>query len=155
MAGLYFGDVQVGQVFKTATHRVSRADILHFAADFDPNPFHLDQGAAVAAGLPDVIASGFHTLSLSFRLFFQLHLWDDAVLPSPGLDQVRWTRPLYPDENVMVRATVTEATKSTSKPDQGIIRMLHETILVESEKAILTVQAMHRLKVRPVAEGAG
>jgi acyl dehydratase len=150
VAGLYFSDIRAGQIFETETHQVSRSEILDFATAFDPNPFHLDDGAADSAGLDGIIASGFHTLSLSFRLFFELHLWDDAVLPSPGLNKVRWLRPLYPGGSVWVRATVTETVRSTSKPGQGVVHMLQETVLAPSGDVILTVEAMHRLKLRPV-----
>jgi acyl dehydratase len=151
VSDLYFQDLKVGHVFETAAYTVGRREILDFARAFDPNPFHLDDGAARERGLPGIVASGFHTLSLSFRLFFELHLWDEAIMPSPGLDKVRWLKPLFPDQTIMVRATVLEAKLSNSKPDRGIVLMRHETLDVGSAEPILIVDAMHRLKVRAEA----
>ena len=151
--GLYFEELREGQIFETAPYTVSRSEILSFAGAFDPNPFHLEDDAARSIGLPGVIASGFHVLSLSFRLFFELHLWDEAIMPSPGLDKVRWIRPVLPGQTIRVRATVTETTRSRSKPDRGIVRLVHETLDTKSNDAILSAEAMHRLRRRSVAVG--
>lgn len=144
MTGRFFDDITVGQVFETEPHKVSRSEILNFAESFDPNPFHLDDKAANHVGLPSVIASGLHTLSLSFRLFFDLHLWDEAIMPSPGIDRVRWLKPLLPDQTIHVRATVVDT--KLWKPEYGVVRMLHETRETVSNIPILTVEAMHRLR---------
>jgi acyl dehydratase len=148
MADLYFDDLRAGQTFETSTHTITRSEILSFAKEFDPNPFHLDDSAAISAGLPSVIASGFHTLSLSFRLFFQLHLWDTAVLPSPGIDKVRWLKPLLPGQTVRVRATILETLPSKSRSDRGVVRMALETFESLSDEAIMYAEAMHRLRRR-------
>lgn len=148
MAGLFFEDIQAGQVFEAGPYTVSRDEILDFARAFDPNPFHLDDAAAAAAGLPSVIASGFHTLSLSFRLFFDLHLWDEAIMPSPGMDNVRWLKPLFPGDRIGIRATVIETTLSRSKPDRGVIKVRHDTLALGSGSVLLTAEAMHRLRTR-------
>jgi acyl dehydratase len=151
MAGRFFDDIAIGQVFETEPHTVSRSEILSFAESFDPNPFHLDENAANDVGLPSVIASGLHTLSLSFRLFFDLHLWDEAIMPSPGIDRVRWLKPLLPDQTIRVRATVVDT--KLWKPEYGVVRMHHETLETASNNPILTVDAMHRLRRhRPVAD---
>jgi acyl dehydratase len=150
MAGLYFDDIQIGQVFETGSHTVSRSEIISFAQSFDPNLFHLDDEAAKHAGLPDIIASGFHTLSLSFRLFFELHVWDEAIMPSPGIDKVRWHKPLFPDQTIRVRATVLDT--KLWKADRGVVRMLHETIETASNDIILSADAMHRLRRRTVQD---
>lgn len=101
---LFFDDIQIGLRFVSDSHVVSRADILDFAKSFDPNPFHSDDEAAKAVGYPGIMASGLHTLSLSFRLFFDLHVWDESVMPSPGLDKVRWLMPLYGGQSIYIRA---------------------------------------------------
>lgn len=144
--GMFFDDVRVGQVFESAQHTVQRSDILDFARAYDPNVFHLDPDAARSIGLRDIIASGFHTLSLSFRLFFEIHPWDEAVLPSPGIDKVRFLTPIYPDDRVFVRATVLEAIPSSSKPDRGMVRLSHETLNAISHVPVLTAEALHRLR---------
>ena len=151
MTGLFFDEFQVGQVFESDRRSVGRSDIIEFASAFDPNPFHLSDEAAGYAGLSGIIASGFHTLSISFRLFFDLHLWPDSILPSPGIDKVRWLEPLYPDKEIFVRATVLEVLPSRSSPDRGLVRILHETIDASEGCVILTAEALHRLRRRESA----
>jgi acyl dehydratase len=145
---LFFDDVRVGQEFRSGSHLVSRSDILDFAKAFDPNPFHSNDEAAKTVGYPGIMASGLHTLSLSFRLFFDLHLWDDAVMPSPGIDKVRWLKPLYGGQEIQIKATVIEVTASRSKPDRGIVRLLHETMETSSQEIIFTAEGLHRLRCR-------
>lgn len=148
MKGLFLDDVTAGMQFETAAHQVTRSQIVEFARTYDPNRFHLEADAARSIGLRDVIASGFHTLTLSFHLFFELHLWDEAVLPSPGIEKVRFLRPLYPDDSIFVRATVLEVVPSRSRTDQGVVRTLHETLDAQSQGLVLTAEAMHRLRRR-------
>jgi len=148
MHGMYFDDFTVGQVFETRELTVSAADILGFAEVYDPNPFHLDKAAASALGFPDIIASGMHTLSLSMKLFFELKLWDEAVLPSPGLENLLWHRPVLPDTCLYVRATVSHTLPSRSKPDRGIIRFRQETLEKTTDTVLMSVDALHRLKRR-------
>ena len=148
VTGLFFDDIRTGQVFESAPHVVPRSEIVEFARSYDPNMFHLDPAAARAIGLTDVIASGFHTLSLSFRLFFDIHPWDDAILPSPGIDKVRFLKPVYPGDSLFVRATVIETTVSRSRPDRGIVRVSHETLNATSREPVLSAEAMHRLRRR-------
>jgi len=148
MSGLFFEDIQVGQVFEAGPYTVIRDEIIDFARTFDPNPFHLEDAAAASLGMPSVIASGFHTLSLSFRLFFDLHLWDEAIMPSPGMDNVRWLKPLFPGDSIGIRATVIEATLSRSKPDRGVVKVRHDTLALGSGSVVLTAEAMHRLRTR-------
>lgn len=151
VTGLFFEDIYVGQVFESARRTIQRSEILAFAQAYDPNVFHLDSEAARAIGLKDLIASGFHTLSLSFQLFFDIHPWDDAVLPSPGIDKVRFLKPLHPGDSIFVRATVLDIVPSATKPDRGIVRVSHETIDVTSQAPVLTAEVMHRLRRRAVA----
>lgn len=148
MHGMFFDDLYVGQSFETECEIVSEADILAFASEFDPNPFHLDKSAASRLGFPNVIASGMHTLSISMKLFFQLNLWDEAVMPSPGLNNLRWHRPVFPGTHLFVRATVSETRVSTSKPDRGIITIHQETLDKMTNTPLMSIDAMHRLKRR-------
>lgn len=148
MTGMFFDDFMVGQIFESEDTEVSKANILSFATAFDPNPFHLDEAAALRLGFPDVIASGMHTLSLSMKLFFELNLWDEAVLPSPGLENVRWHRPVVPGTRLYVRATVSETLASKSKPDRGIIKIRQDTLDKADDCVLMSVDVLHRLKRR-------
>lgn len=149
MPSLFFEDILVGQSFETEAVSVSKADILSFANSFDPNPFHLDREVARTQGFDDIIAPGMQTLSLSMKLFFDLNLWNDAVLPSPGINSVRWLRPVLPDMKLYVKAEVIEVLPSKSKPNQGIIKILQDTMDRETGAVLMTVEVLHRLKRRP------
>jgi len=150
MHDLYFDDFSVGQRFVSARRTVTADEIAAFAQAYDPNPFHLDDAPARAAGYPGIIASGFHMLSLSFRLFFDLKLWETAIMPSPGMDEVRWLKPLLPDQTIWIEAEVIEVVPSRSKPDRGILRFRHDTFAEPGEK-LMTVDCMHRLRRRAPA----
>jgi len=147
MPDFWFDDLSPGQTFESPSVIVTREEIIDFAQKFDPNPFHHNQEAARAAGYSDIMASGFHTLSLSFRLFFDLNLWRTAILPSPGLDGIKFIRPLSPGQAIWIRAEVLEAIPSRSKPDQGLLRFRHDT-LSDAGEVILTAECLHRLRRR-------
>jgi acyl dehydratase len=147
MPDLYFDDFSPGQTFESSPTTVTRRQILDFAGQFDPSPYHSSEEAARAAGYPDIIASGFHTLSLSFRLFFDLNLWPTAILPSPGLTSVKFIRPLLPGQTIRVCAEVLASTPSRSKPEWGLVRMRHDTLL-DDGGVILTAECLHRLRCR-------
>jgi acyl dehydratase len=154
MQGMFLDDVRVGQVFESTSVTVSTEDILAFARAFDPNPFHLDKAVAMRHGFPDIIAPGMYTLSLSMKLFFDLNLWNEAVLPSPGVNEVVWKRPVFPETRLFVRATVKEVIPSRTKPDLGIIKVHQETLDIAGETLFMHVEAMHRLRRRHEIEGA-
>lgn len=147
MAGFYFQDLAVGQSFTTGTAEVSADDIVDFARRFDPQEFHLDAAAAASSAFGGLVASGLHTLSLSFRLFFDLRIWPAAILGSPGLREVLWLKPLRPGDRIHAVATVTELRRSESKPDRGVVTMRHDTFNEAGER-IMTALCMHLLRLR-------
>jgi len=150
MTALHFDDFYVGEKFETAEETVTEADIVGFARVFDPQPFHVDPQAAAGTHFGGLIASGFHTLSLSFALFFRLRLLEAANLGSPGMEDVRWIRPLRPGDRIHVVAEVTALRPSQSKPDRGVIWMRHDTLNQKGE-LVMSAMCMHMLKRRPTA----
>lgn len=152
MGAMYFDDFEVGQSFETPGKTISEGEILDFSFQYDPQPFHSDVTAAEKTVFGGLIASGFHTLSVSFSLFFRLRLLDEANLASPGMDQVRWTAPVRPGDTLRVIATVAEIKPSTSRSDQGIIVMDHITYN-QNDDVVMTVNCMHRLKRRSPNKG--
>jgi len=144
----WFDDFSMGQTFATLALTVSEAAILDFALVYDPQPMHLDVPAAVAGPFGGLIASGFQTLSLSFSLFFRLGIVSESNLGSPGLDELRWNRPLRPGDTIRVVAEVVGIKPSTSKPDRGIVTMRHDTFN-QNDELILSVTGMHMLRRRP------
>lgn len=144
----WFDDFSVGQTFSTAGLTVTEASILDFALVYDPQPMHLDVPAATAGPFGGLIASGFQTLSLSFSLFFRLGIVSESNLGSPGLDELRWKRPLRPGDTIRVVAEVVAIKPSTSKPDRGVVTMRHDTFN-QNDELILSVTGMHMLRRRP------
>jgi len=111
----WFEDYPVGLVDEFGEVAVSARDIVEFARRFDPQPMH--------TSARELIASGWHTAAMVMRLFVEHFLSKVAALPSPGIDELRWLRPVCPGDLLRVRVTVTEARRSRSKPDRGIIQL--------------------------------
>jgi len=145
--GLYLDDLKPGQRFTTGSATVSEAEIIAFARQFDPQYYHTDPVAAKKSLFGGLIASGFHTLSLSMRLFFDLNLWPEAAIASPGMDQVKWLKPMRPGDTISAAAEVVEVNPSASKPDRGVIIMNHPC-WNQNNETILTLRCAHMLRRR-------
>lgn len=147
---LYFEDFTVGREFRTDGASVTESQILDFALAFDPQPFHMDLEAAKQSMFGGLIASGFHTMALTFRLFAQTRALAACSLGSPGVDELRWLRPVRPGDTLRATVQVVEQRPSGSKPDRGIIR-LHWTALNQRSEPVLTMTSMQLVKRRPAA----
>jgi len=146
-------DFSPGMSFRTASKVITEAEIIDFARQFDPQYYHLDPMAAEASDFGGLIASGIHMISASFRLFFDLDLWPNAIIASPGMDAVRFLKPVRPGDEIRVTVEVTEIRPSKSKPDRGVVVMRHETWNQRDER-ILSVDCMHMLKYRNPPDGS-
>ena len=118
----YFEDFTPGQVIELGSWTITRDEIIAFAKQFDPQPFHLDDEAAKQTIYGGLIASGWHTGSIAMRLLYDALLKDTVSLGSPGVDELRWVKPVRPGDTLSVRVTVLECVPSRSKPDRGIVR---------------------------------
>ena len=145
MAELYFEDFKVGDTFSSAAKTITDEMIVQFAKVYDPQPFHLDAVAAKASIYGGLIASGFQTLALGFRLFYDTGTLSAASMGSPGLDELRWLRPVRPGDTLRVEMEVVESRPSQSKPDRGIMRATYKYLNQKGE-AVLSYTAMHLLK---------
>ncbi|RJG01263.1 MaoC family dehydratase [Noviherbaspirillum sedimenti] len=116
----YFEDFQAGQVIEVGEIGVSEEEIMEFARRYDPQPFHIDREAA-ARTHGGVIASGSHTFSLMMRLMVDGLLNQSANLPSPGVDELRWLKPVRGGDVLSGRCVVLESRVSVSKPDRGVV----------------------------------
>lgn len=152
MADLYFEDFHAGQTFETATHTVTEAEIVEFALKYDNQPFHVDAEAAGRSIYGGLIASGFQQMALTFRLFLDLGVLDAASMGSPGMDEVRWLKPLRPDDTIRVVVEVLETRPSRSKPDRGIVRLRYSTLNQHGE-TIMTMDSMGLMRRRPGVGG--
>jgi acyl dehydratase len=144
--GLFFEDFHQGRVFDTPGVTVTDAAIIDFAFQYDPQPFHLDREAAKQSIFGGLCASGFQTMSLSFRLFAQLGVLKNN-LGGPGVDELRWTQPVYEGDTIHCRVTVAEQRASSSKPDRGIIKWGFETLNQKNE-VVMTATFISFMKRR-------
>ena len=117
----YFEDMEIGRPIEVGSRTVTAAEILAFATAFDPQPFHIDPGAAAKSIYGGIIASGWHTCSMMMRLMVDNFLKDAASMGSPGVDEIRWIKPLRAGDTISVSTTALEARASASKPDRGVV----------------------------------
>ena len=122
----YFEDYVPGVTVDCGSFSISEADIIAFAKEYDPQPFHVDPVGAADGPFGGLIASGWHTTSLTMRQLVDHWVSPGTSLGAAGVDEIRWPRPVRPGDTLRVRATVLEARRSKSKPDRGIIRSLAE-----------------------------
>jgi acyl dehydratase len=134
----YFEDFQPGLVMEFGPRLVTRDEIVAFAAEFDPQPMHMDEEAGRASMLRGLGGSGFHTCCLMMRMITDGFLLDSSSMGAPGIDEIKWLSPLRPDSRITVRATVLETKASRSKPDRGFIKF-HYEVLDGTKAAIMTL----------------
>jgi acyl dehydratase len=134
--GTHFEDYPVGAVFTGGPIAVSEQDILDFARCYDPQPMHVDKAAAERGAFGGLIASGWHTGALMMQLLAKHFVPTPGNLASPGLDELRWLRPVRPGDRLSLRATVLSARPSRSKPDQGVVTSLVELINQNGEMVL-------------------
>ncbi|NIA70477.1 MaoC family dehydratase [Pelagibius litoralis] len=144
MQELYFDDFETGQQFHSKGATLSETQILDFALLYDPQPFHLDKEAAAEGPFNGLIASGFQTLSLAFRLFYQANVINACSMGSPGFDELRWLRPVRPGDTLRVAGKVKEMRPSRSKPDRGTLLMDY-TVTNQDGQPVMTFTAIHIL----------
>ena len=130
----YFEDYLPGLTADCGTFTLSEAEIIAFAREYDPQPFHVDPVAAKSGPYGVLIASGWHTTSVMMRHLVDHWVSPESSLGSPGVDEIRWPRPVRPGDTLRVRATVLEARRSASKPDRGIVRSLAEVVNADGDQ---------------------
>ena len=119
MGERYFDDFEVGERFTSRGVTLSESQILDFALTYDPQPFHIDKEAAAASPYAGLIASGFQTLALGFRMFYQEKVVNACSLGSPGIAELRWLLPVRPGDTLRTEVEITGKRPSRSKPDRG------------------------------------
>lgn len=143
----YFEDYIPGQVSEFGRIKVEEAEVIAFAQRFDPQLFHTDPEAAKQSVFGRLIASGWHTLCLMMRLIVDHYISPAASLGSPGVDEVRWTKPVYPGDVLSLRVTVLDAERSRSKPDRGLVRSYVEA-LNQNGEVVMTMKGLSLIKLR-------
>jgi acyl dehydratase len=118
---LAFEDFPPGHFGQFGPRRVTREEILAFAAEFDPQPMHLDEEAAKRSMLKGLAASGWHLCAITMRMMFDGYIGRTASLGSPGVNELRWLAPLRPGDELTIDVEVVEARVSRSRPETGIV----------------------------------
>ena len=141
-APLYFEDLAVGQTFRTGSHRMELDAIRAFAAEFDPQPFHLDEEAGRASVFGGLVASGWHTAAVAMRLLVGGELRIVGGLIGLGVEELRWPRPVRPGDTLTVESEVLDLRPSGSRPDRGIVRVRNTTRNQHGEPVMVQAVAM-------------
>jgi len=144
----YFEDFTPGQVIELGSRTITKDGIVAFAREFDPQPFHTDEAAAARSIFGGLLASGWHTGSLAMRILYDGLLKDTVSLGSPGIDELRWLKPVRPGDTLSLRMTILETIPSRTKPDRGLVRSLMEMRNQHGE-VVLTIRGLSLLGRRP------
>lgn len=141
----YLNDLPIGTTFSTAGITLTEAEIIDFAWRYDPQSFHLDAEAAAKSSYGGLIASGFQSLALCFRLFIQSGVLADSSMGSPGIDELRWLAPVRPGDTLHAEVEVLDNKPSNSKPDRGIAKLRYRAVNQRGE-VVLSFIVLHLLK---------
>jgi acyl dehydratase len=139
MSERYLEDFAAGQKFRSGRLRVESERIKSFAAEFDPQPFHLDEQAAQASFFRGLAASGWHTAALTMRLLVDSELKPAGGIVGAGFDEFRWPRPVRPGDELHLEIEVLEARPSSSRPEQGVIKVRTTTLNQNGEAVQVSV----------------
>ena len=150
---IYWEDLQVGQVRQLGLIKPTREDIIAFAKQFDPQPFHLDDEAAKASVFGALCASGWHTCALAMRLIVTEFLCHTSSMGSPGLENIKWLKPVFPDDELRLQTTVLETKPMGRRPDVGMVRTLWEMFNQHNDK-VLHMEGWGMFKRREPAPSA-
>ncbi len=135
MTEWYLEDFSVGQTFGSGRLTVDPGRIKSFAAEFDPQPFHLDENAAHASIFGGLAASGWHTAAITMKLLVESELRIAGGLIGAGFDELRWPRPVRPGDELRVHSEVLEVRRSKSRPTQGMVKV-RITTLNQNDEAV-------------------
>lgn len=149
----YWEDFPVGSVREFGGITLTKEEIIDFATKFDPQPFHLDEEAAKHSLFGRLCASGWHTCALAMRMMCDAYLLETASLGSPGLENIRWLKPVYPGDTLHARSVVLEARPMESKPHVGLLRTRWEVINQHNED-VMQMEGYGMFRRRPKATAA-
>jgi acyl dehydratase len=148
---IYFEDLEIGAETYFGSYDVTREEVLEFARKYDPQPFHLSDEEAAKTHFGRLAASGWHTCAMTMAVIAR-HVVDEeqAGLGSPGIDELRWRRPVFPGDRLHVRAKIVDKTPSRSKPEMGSFRS--DTVVTnQDDQPVLTFTSIVLIRRRPDA----
>ena len=133
----YFEDLEVGAVRRFGHYEVTREELLDFAGNYDPQPFHLDDAAAAKTPFGRLVASGWHTCAMTMAMMVESQRDEPrALLGGAGIDELRWLKPVYPDDVLSCETELLEKRRSRSKPGMGILRQRTTTFNQHGEQVL-------------------
>jgi acyl dehydratase len=138
----YWEDFVEGSVAHYGPRPITREEIVAFAAAFDPQPMHVDEEAARATMLGGLVASGWHTCAIQMRMIADGFVLQSSSMGSPGVEEVKWLKPVRPGDRLTVRATVLQTRVSASRPGMGFVKYLYETFNQSDECVMTLVSSM-------------
>ena len=147
----YFEDIEVGTVEEFGHYEVTREEIIEFARKYDPQPFHLSEEAGRAMHFGGLCASGWHTCAMVMRMVVDnIPDSDTSSLGSPGIDELRWKKPVYPGDILRIRSTIADKRESRSRPDMGTL-FLDNEVYNQRDELVMTFKpiVMHKRRPKP------
>jgi len=146
---IYFEDLEVGRETEFGSYEVTREEVIDFARKYDPQPFHLSDEAAAKTHFGRLAASGWHTCAMTMAVIARHVVGEEqAGLGSPGVDELRWRKPVYPGDTLTVRSTIVDKTPSRSRPDLGSFRSA-TTVTNQDGVAVLTFTSIVLIRRKP------
>jgi acyl dehydratase len=149
MGKRYFEDFRVGEVIELGSRSVTQDEIIAFAREFDPQPFHTDPERALSTAFGGLVASGWHTAAMYMRLLVDGLVGSVAnSMGSPGVDKIDWLKPVRPGDTLKGRATILDAIPSKSRPDRGTLKVLGE-LLNQHGEVVIAIRSIGFFGRRP------
>ncbi len=150
----YFEDIEIGATSRFGRYAVTREEVVEFATRYDPQPFHLDDDAAAKTYFGRIAASGWHVCAMTMRMLVEhMHEEARAGLGSPGVDEVRWRRPVYPGDTLRVETEILDKTPSRSRPEMGSYRT-RVTVYNQDDVAVMSFTSIGLIRTRSGGSGA-
>jgi acyl dehydratase len=145
----YFEDLEIGAETDFGTYAVTREEVLEFARKYDPQPFHLSDEEAAKTHFGRIVASGWHTAAMTMAVIAR-HVVGrgQAGLGSPGIDELRWLRPVYPGDTLQVRGKIVDKRESRSRADMGSFRT-HTIVTNQDDQPVMTFTSIVLIRRRP------
>ncbi|MBA2919940.1 acyl dehydratase [Sphingomonas sp. MAH-20] len=145
----YWEDIEVGARSSFGRYEVTREEVIEFASKYDPQPFHLSDEAAAQTYFGRLSASGWHTCAMLMRMLVEhMRTEQQAGLGSPGIDELRWLRPVYPGDTLRAESEVLDKTPSKSRPDMGSYRG-RTTVFNQHDEPVMTLTSIGLIRRRP------
>jgi len=145
---LYYEDIETGTIQKYGSYEVTREEVMEFATKYDPQSFHLDDEAAAKTHFGRLSASGWHTASMAMRMMVDnMSAHKQAGLGSPGVDELRWIKPVYPGDTLRCESETLSKRQSKSRPEMGIL-MGRVTVFNQHDEKVMTMDSTGLIRVR-------